>query len=48
MAIGLLPGREICFLRRAPLGDPLLFQVAGSVLSLRKGDAELVELTVRP
>jgi Fe2+ transport system protein FeoA len=42
--MGLLPGTRIKLVRRAPLGDPLDFEVRGYHLSLRQVDAALVEL----
>ena len=40
--LGLIPGREITYLRNAPLRDPLEIQVGSSLLSLRHTDASLV------
>lgn len=40
--LGLIPGREITYLRNAPLRDPLEIQVGASFLSLRHTDASLV------
>ena len=40
--LGLIPGREIKYLRNAPLRDPLEIQVGSSFLSLRHTDASLV------
>lgn len=40
--LGLIPGREITYLRNAPLRDPLEIQVGTSFLSLRHTDASLV------
>lgn len=44
--MGLVPGAEIAVVRRAPLGDPIEFDVKGYHLSLRRSEAEqvLVEL----
>ena len=46
MEMGLLPGETISMTGRAPLGDPLEFQVTGIQLSLRKGEANRIH--VRP
>ena len=45
--MGMLPGTEVMFVRRAPLGDPLEIRLRGYSLSLRSVDAAeiLVELT---
>ena len=44
--MGLLPGTELKFIRRAPLGDPLEFAVRGALLSLRGTEAALIEVEV--
>jgi ferrous iron transport protein A len=40
--LGLLPGVRLTLLRTAPLGDPLEIRVRGSLLSLRKSEADHV------
>jgi Fe2+ transport system protein FeoA len=42
--LGLLRGREIEVLRRAPSGDPMEVRVLDSCLSLRRTEARLVEV----
>lgn len=44
MAMGVLPGTEFTVVRVAPLGDPVELTVRDSQLSLRKAEAELVEV----
>ena len=44
--LGLVPGREITYLRNAPLRDPLEIQVGSCCLSLRHDDASLVAVEV--
>ena len=44
--MGLLPGTKIKLVRWAPLGDPLEIKVRGYNLSLRKHEAEHVEVLV--
>ena len=44
LAMGLRQGCPLRFLRRAPLGDPLLVEIPGCVLCLRSREAHLVEL----
>lgn len=44
--LGLIPGRAITARRRAPLGDPTVFQVADYELCLRRHDADLVTVRV--
>lgn len=41
-AMGVLPGTEFKFLRRAPLGDPIELSKRGSTLSLRKDEADVL------
>jgi ferrous iron transport protein A len=42
--MGITPGATVEAVRRAPLGDPVEFRVRGYHLSLRKGEADLVEV----
>ena len=42
--LGILPGTRIQLLRVAPLGDPIEISVRGSLLSLRKQEAELIDV----
>lgn len=44
LAMGLTPGVLLTVLRVAPLGDPMLIQVRGYTVSLRKADCQ--QLTV--
>ena len=37
--MGLLPGTAVRLIRRAPLGCPIEFEVAGARLALRRADA---------
>lgn len=46
MDMGLTPGTEIKAVRKAPLGDPIEFEVRGYNLSLRKKEAELILVEV--
>ncbi len=45
MDMGITKGVEIYVRKVAPLGDPIEVSVRGYELSLRKADAEMVELT---
>lgn len=45
IAMGLLPGTEFTVSRIAPLGDPVEISVRGFSLSLRKQEADLLELS---
>ena len=42
--LGLLPGTRIQLIRRAPMGDPIEISVRGSLISLRKQEADLIEI----
>lgn len=44
MEMGLIEGVEVKVLRVAPLGDPLEIEVQSYQLSLRKSEAERIEL----
>ncbi len=44
--LGLLPNTPVKVLRRAPLGDPVVYELRGYRLCLRRGDAARVR--VRP
>ena len=42
--MGLTPGTEVRVTKIAPLGDPMELNLRGYELSIRKGDAEMVEI----
>lgn len=44
MDMGITKGVEIYVRKVAPLGDPIEIQVRGYELSIRKNDAELIEI----
>lgn len=44
MDMGLTKGTEVCVRKIAPLGDPIELTVRGYELSLRKKDAENIEI----
>ena len=44
--MGLLPGTRVKMIRWAPLGDPLEIKVRGYHLSLRKHEAEQIEVVL--
>ncbi|MBQ9062065.1 MAG: ferrous iron transport protein A [Eubacterium sp.] len=44
MDMGITKGTEIFVRKVAPLGDPMELNVRGYELSVRKGDAELIEV----
>jgi ferrous iron transport protein A len=44
MDMGLVGGVEVELIKAAPMGDPLEFRLRGYNLSLRKAEAQMVEL----
>jgi ferrous iron transport protein A len=44
LSMGLTPGTEFTVVRLAPLGDPLEISVRGYAVSLRKGEAQLLQV----
>ena len=46
MEMGLVAGKELTILFRAPFGDPIAVDVHGYVLSLRLDEAALIEVEV--
>ena len=44
MTLGITPGASVKMLRRAPLGDPMEFEVSGCLLTLRAEEASLVSV----
>ena len=44
ISMGLIPGTELVVSRIAPLGDPVEILVRGFALSLRKNEADLLQL----
>lgn len=46
--LGLLPGTVVSVLRRAPLGDPVEYELRGYRLCLRRSEASRVRVTPAP
>lgn len=44
MDMGITKGVEVCVRKVAPLGDPIEITVRGYELSIRKADAEMIEV----
>ncbi len=42
--LGVIRGREMVVVRRAPAGDPIEVRLMGCSLSLRRNEADLVEV----
>lgn len=43
--LGATPGAELEIIRIAPLGDPIEIRVRGSLISVRKHEADMLELS---
>ncbi|MBI1345099.1 iron transporter [bacterium] len=48
MEMGLIEGTDVSYLGAAPLGDPLEFAVRGYRLSLRRSEADRVQVELLP
>ncbi len=48
MELGIVAGRELTVLFLAPFGDPMAIDMEGFVLSLRKSEAELINILEVP
>jgi ferrous iron transport protein A len=48
MEMGLLPGTRVRVVRRAPLGDPLEIRLRSYSLSIRRSEAEHIEIEPLP
>ena len=46
--LGFVPGTEVRALRRAPLGDPTLYELRGAQLCLRRSEAERIQVSLLP
>lgn len=46
-ALGFLPGAEVAVAHVAPLGDPISVRMKGQQVSVRRAEAECVEVRVR-
>lgn len=44
--MGVTPGEQVEVIRYAPLGDPIEIKIRGYCLSLRKEEAELIQVEV--
>jgi ferrous iron transport protein A len=46
LAMGFIPGTELTLIRMAPLGDPVEINIRGTSVTLRKHEANLLQLEV--
>ena len=44
MEMGVLPGKKISLLKKAPFNGPMAFIIDGNVLALRREEADLIHL----
>ena len=48
LAMGLTPGTPFCVTRFAPMGDPVEIKLRGFALTLRKDEAEILQIEKLP
>ena len=46
LALGLMPGMQVKLVRVAPLGDPIAIEFQNQCVSLRKAEAEAVQVKI--
>ena len=46
-ALGVIPGSALEILRFAPLGDPMQVKVGGSFISIRKAEANIIQVEIQ-
>ncbi len=46
MDMGVIKGTEIEMIKTSPMGDPVEYKMRGYSLSLRKSEAEMIEVTL--
>ena len=44
--MGVTPGEKVEVIRFAPLGDPMEIRIRGYLLSIRKQEAKLIQITI--
>lgn len=44
--LGFLPGTKIKVVRRAPMGDPTIYELRGNQMSLRKRESSIIKVVV--
>lgn len=44
-SLGFLPGQQVRICRVAPLGDPILVEMAGQEIGVRRTEASLIAIT---
>jgi ferrous iron transport protein A len=46
--LGFLPGTEVRLIRRAPLGDPAVYELRGAQICLRRTEAQAIRVVPLP
>ena len=46
LALGCLEGTSVCLTKKAPFGDPLVINIRGFDLAIRKKDAQNIEINM--
>ena len=46
-SLGVIPGSTLEILRFAPLGDPMQVKVGGSSISIRKAEANIIQVEIQ-
>ena len=46
-ALGIIPGNALEILRLAPFGDPMQVKVGGSFISIRKSEADIIQVEIQ-
>ncbi len=44
VAMGVIPGAVLTVIRHAPLGDPMEIEVRGTIICLRKHEANMIQI----
>jgi ferrous iron transport protein A len=48
MEMGCMPGEKIVMEGVAPLGDPIIYNISGALMAMRKSEAETVVISRKP
>ncbi len=46
-ALGIIPGSVLEILRFAPLGDPMQVKVGGAFISIRRAEADIIQVEIQ-
>jgi len=45
--LGLIEGTDIVPILKSPLGDPVAYQIRGSIIALREEDSKLINVSIK-